>query len=367
MRVVVVGGGIAGLVAAHAAAQLPGATVTLVEREPQLLSHASGRNAAIYRPLEAPAVVSRLASASATLLDELCGARGRWLRPAGLLLTATTTTAALASLAAVADDVGVDARLEDGRALGRRVPALVGGSARAGLWLPGAGVLDGHAIAGALAAAVRAAGGNILLGHAATRLEPGAPWRVHTAGPTLQADAVVIAGGAWAAALGAGCGAPLPLVPMRRHLAMLAPEATAALAPDAPTVWDVELGCYLRPESGAVLASPGDASPWLPGDDGGDPPTDPDALTLLAERLGDLAPALASARVRRSWACLRTFAPDHAAVVGADPRAPGLFWLAGLGGHGMSGALGAGAVLRAALGGGPHPLAAALAPARLLG
>jgi len=97
----------------------------------------------------------------------------------------------------------------------------------------------------------------------------------------------------------------------------------------------------------------------------GEPPTDPAAVELLAERLATLAPGLASARVRRAWACLRTFTADRAAVVGGDPRVAGLAWLAGLGGHGMSAAMGTGPVLAAALdGAAPHALASALAPLR---
>ena len=37
-------------------------------------------------------------------------------------------------------------------------------------------------------------------------------------------------------------------------------------------------------------------------------------------------------RPRRTWAGLRTFAPDGALVIGADPRSPAFFWLAGQGG-----------------------------------
>ena len=36
--------------------------------------------------------------------------------------------------------------------------------------------------------------------------------------------------------------------------------------------------------------------------------------------------------VDRTWAGLRTFAPDRTPVVGFDPRAEGFFWLAGQGG-----------------------------------
>jgi len=40
-------------------------------------------------------------------------------------------------------------------------------------------------------------------------------------------------------------------------------------------------------------------------------------------------------RVERTWAGLRTFAPDRTPVVGFDPAAEGFFWLAGQGGYGI--------------------------------
>jgi D-arginine dehydrogenase len=123
---------------------------------------------------------------------------------------------------------------------------------------------------------------------------------------------------------------------------------------------------YFRAESGGVLCSPCDAQAWVPGV----PSSDPAALELLAAKLARSAPALAAARVRRAWACLRTFAPDGELVVGADPRVAGLCWLAGLGGRGMGVALGAGELLAERLRAGSESpcdrLAAAVAPDRLL-
>jgi D-arginine dehydrogenase len=40
-------------------------------------------------------------------------------------------------------------------------------------------------------------------------------------------------------------------------------------------------------------------------------------------------------RVERSWAGLRTFAPDRSPVAGFDPAVEGFFWLAGQGGYGI--------------------------------
>jgi D-arginine dehydrogenase len=40
-------------------------------------------------------------------------------------------------------------------------------------------------------------------------------------------------------------------------------------------------------------------------------------------------------RVERSWAGLRSFAPDRLPVYGFDPTVPGFFWCAGQGGFGI--------------------------------
>lgn len=178
-------------------------------------------------------------------------------------------------------------------------------------------------------------------------------------GERIVAGAVVIAAGAWAEPLGAGCGAPLPLEPRRRHLALLEPKSK--LDGDAPVVWAVDDEVYLRPDSGGVLASPCDEERWK----AELPPTSEAGLELLAKKLARVAPRFADASVRRSWACLRTFAPDRAPAIGPDPRVQGLHWLAGLGGHGMTGGVAAGEVLAAAFTGKAHPLAQTLNPARL--
>src|SRR5690606_16037276 len=67
-----------------------------------------------------------------------------------------------------------------------------------------------------------------------------------------------------------------------------------------------------------------------------DPRVHPEAEAALGERLRRLTPWLADLPIARSWACLRTFAPDGRPVVGWDRDVPWLFWVAGLGGHGAT-------------------------------
>jgi D-arginine dehydrogenase len=92
---------------------------------------------------------------------------------------------------------------------------------------------------------------------------------------------------------------------------------------------------------------------------------DLERLAPLATRLDTLVQGIGSARVVRHWACLRIFAPDRLPVIGPDPRLSGLYWLAGLGGFGMTVGVAAGEQLASTLGATSAPHAYAVG--RLLG
>ena len=57
---------------------------------------------------------------------------------------------------------------------------------------------------------------------------------------------------------------------------------------------------------------------------------------LVRGKLGTYFPSLAAEALTRSWMGLRTFAPDRRPIVGEDPELEGLWWLAGIGGYGIS-------------------------------
>ena len=359
-EVLVIGGGIAGLSAAFHLSQRGWRGVQLLEREPALATHSSGRNAAIFRQLGEDAIGVALALRSASILDASPGDLGLWLQRSGALYVAADA-AVIDRAVAQAVATGVAHERVDGEELVRRAPVLRAGSARCGLWVPGDGVIDIHAVTESLARAVRAAGVRVRTSCGVQRILA-SNGRVRGVllddGSELTAARVVNAAGAWSAGLGAAVGAPLALVPLRRHLAVL----DAEIAPAAPVVWNLDDEIYFRPESGGLLASPCDETRWEPCV----PPTSIDALELLGAKLASLAPRLAECGVRRSWACLRTFALDRQFVAGQDPRLDGLYWLGGFGGRGMTEGLAAGEVLAAVMNGETPALAAALSPARLL-
>jgi D-arginine dehydrogenase len=181
-------------------------------------------------------------------------------------------------------------------------------------------------------------------------VEAGRVTGLETSRGRVRADVVVDASGAWAGKLGrlGSGGTPLPLQPLRRHLLVTGPPAGGHLR--SPYAWMEDAAFYFRPEGDGLLFSPCDETPMA----AGDPPIDPAAADLLAEKLSRHAPAFTDLPVRRSWACLRTFAPDRRPVIGPDPDLPGLFHVSGLGGFGM-GASAAVGDLAAALIAGERP------------
>jgi glycine/D-amino acid oxidase-like deaminating enzyme len=99
-----------------------------------------------------------------------------------------------------------------------------------------------------------------------------------------------------------------------------------------PFVWDVSHDIYFRPEGDGLLLCACDQD-QLPACD---PAVDAAAEELLAEKINRFMPGLAAASIHRRWAGLRTLTPDGRFVIGWDPRVEGLFWVAGLGGHGVT-------------------------------
>lgn len=346
--ILVVGGGIAGLSTAMHLARRGGRSILLLDREDHPGFHASGHNAAIARQLTGRAehtaltVEGRLALAEAKLLDFT----------GGLLLA--LDGAALDPLEAEAESLGLPVE----RGAGAVLPGL---RAAAHLRIPSDGVIDVHGMLGHCAREARAAGAVLRYGCGVEAVEASEDgFTVATPAGTFQAGVLVNAAGAWASELGRRAGGlDLALKPLRRHLAW----SEGPWPADAPWAWWVDRPFYLRPESGGLLLCPCDETEVAPPPPGHQPDTDPAAMEQLAALVQELAPDLADHGLVRAWSGLRTFAPDRRFVVGWDPVNPRLFWVAGLGGHGMTSGLAVGRLAASLLDLGPQP-GHSLSPAR---
>lgn len=368
--VVIVGGGMAGAAAAYALARRGAGRIVLLEKEPLAGTHASGRNAALLLQNVDDESNARLGMAGRAFYAAPPAdleAAGPLYRPVGSLLLASGP----GGLDRARRDTervrswGLDVTLLTPEEARGRVPILDPSRFHAAAFCPTDGVIDIHAALQALLGAARRHGATILEGTPVTRLETdhGRLAAVHAGGARLAAGVVVLAAGAWAGALGASVGAPLPLRPTRRHLVVTKPWA--AVDPAWPFVWDADTPFYFRPESGGLLLCPCDIED---APDLGEA-VRPGRLGEAAEKAARLIPAAAGLEVAHAWAGLRTLTPDDRFIVGHDPRVPGLFWMAGLGGHGMTAGPAVGALAADLLDTGTTTLCdrAAVAPERFLG
>ena len=149
-------------------------------------------------------------------------------------------------------------------------------------------------------------------------------------GREWRSGAIANAAGAWADGLAQLAGAaPLGIQPFQRT--MLQIRADPALPRGGPLTLDISGEFYFKPESAhAMWFSPHDETPAPPSD------AAPDELTVARaiERFGAVFDAEIG-KIERTWAGIRSFAPDRKPVYGWDPQVPGFFWFAGQGGFGI--------------------------------
>jgi D-arginine dehydrogenase len=349
--VAVVGGGIAGVTAASSSTAT-GRSVVLLEQETELAYHTTSRSAAMFLENEGRPVFHRLSTASraffeadhpeldAPLLDPL---------PVLQVGTAENHDQFIASEAAATTRA---LRLIDGDELFELCPVLRRGVATIGLLEVSAASVDVMALHQLFLRRARGAGAEVKRSARVTGIERrSGRWRISTAAGVVEADAIVNAAGAWGDEVAIMAGAqPVGLAPLRR-------TAFTARTDADTTGWPFvyapisQLHCYFKPEAGnQLLCSLSDETPSMPCD------ARPEELdvALALDHINSLT-TLELRSVARTWAGLRTFAPDRDPVFGWDDRIEGFLWLVGQGGCGIVTSPAAGEIVAALLAGGPLP------------
>jgi D-arginine dehydrogenase len=315
--ILIIGGGIAG--ASLGAALAPHAAVLLAEAEDQPGRHSTGRSAAFWHEGYGGPLVAPLSRASRPALED----RGL-LSPRGCIHLGTVPDGF-----DIVDGCAVEPL--DRAALEERLPGLKARWTH-GLWEPALADIDVAALHGGKLAALRSGGGSVrtdarLL--AAERV--GDRWLVRfERSEPVSAGVLVDAAGAWADEVAERCGVrPLGIRPKRRTMVQL--RVGRAGLKQLPLVIGAAGDFYFKGE--------GDQSIWLsPHDEIDSGPCDaaPEELDIATaiDRFKGVVDWPVE-RVERSWAGLRSFAPDRVPVFGFDRGAPGFFWCAGQGGFGI--------------------------------
>ncbi len=269
-----VGGGIVGLaVARELLNRHPDARLCVLEAEPAIARHQTGRSSGVVHAgiyYEPGSLKARLCVEGSRALYEYCDERGLPCRKAGKLIVATgeRQLAGLDELERRGRGNGVPGL----RRLGPEEIAAVEPRARglAALHSPQTGITDFSQIAGAYAADVATAGGSIHLGAAvigvSERSSAGAAQagRIelrHARGRT-RASAVAFCAGLWADRLAVACGAPKDprIVPFRGGYLEVVGDAAEAVRANVYPVPDPDLpflGAHVtRTLDGRVLIGP---------------------------------------------------------------------------------------------------------------
>jgi glycine/D-amino acid oxidase-like deaminating enzyme len=156
----------------------------------------------------------------------------------------------------------------------------------------------------------------------------------------LHGGAVVNAAGTWGGRIAALAGVDLPVQPRRGFILVTEPLGaplirhkvyTAAYVTNvASDSADLETSAVIEgTPAGTVLI--GASRERV----GFDRTTSPPVLARLAAQAVALFPVLRDVRVIRSYCGFRPYCPDHLPVIGADPRAPGLYHACGHEGAGI--------------------------------
>jgi D-arginine dehydrogenase len=366
--VCIIGGGMAAASIAYNVA--PGTSVLILEREPHIGYHSTGRSAALYHPQYGSTVIRALTTASGPFYQAPPSEFGTILSPRGSLVIGRAdqekARAKHESLAVASAQTLT--RLSPAEIV-KLVSELRPDTVSWGLYDELAMDMDVEVLLQGYLKAARRKGLTILTGQPVEALtRTGATWRVKTPDREIAARVVVNAAGGWADEVAALAGiAPLKLIPYRRTAFTF--DAPSRESSDRwPMVIDCEEQFYFKPDAGRVLGSLSEEAASPPCDA---QPEDLD-VAIAVDRIESVL-NFPIRRVIRSWAGLRTFGPDRNPVSGFDETAPGFYWHAALGGYGMQTSAALGAFAAAAIAGEDVPAdlaahgvrAADLAPARL--
>jgi sarcosine oxidase, subunit beta len=353
--VVIIGGGCMGAAAAYYLTQHGAGRVVLVEREAQLGTQSTGRNAGgVRHQFSDPANIA-LSRESIALFERFEAEVGHpidfWQDGYLFLLSSEASEARFAESVALQRSLGIDVAWLTGAEAAAMTPGLDPTGIRAATFCAKDGITDPNGVTMGFAKAAQARGLTILRDTEVTGITVdvrGVAGVVTSHGP-IATRTVVNAAGPWAGQVAALAGTSLPVTPERRHIFIAHPSAGASWD-DPPHVGktprsrlmviDFDTTFYFHREGAGLLFGMGDPSERP----GFDMTVRWDFLPAVTEVAVGRLPALADASVTHAWAGLYEMTPDHNPVIGAAGL-DGLYAIAGFSGHGFQQAPAAGRIL----------------------
>ncbi len=339
--ILVIGAGFAGLSTAYHLAKKGAKNIVVIEQEDKLGGHASGRNAGMIRQAISDPVTARLACKGRRALESL--RRQGWknlgyFENGSLLLAKGKGIGELKKIETALKKQGLASRWLSKEQAVRMVSVLKNADFETGLFCPTDAMIEIDALLKGFLNKLQRQGVNVFCGCKVQSIRRSFGGFLVKAGrKVFLTNKIVNAAGGWAGLVGEKGGASkIPLKAYRRHLFTSRPFASAQRT--WPFVWDISHDVYFRPEEGkCLLLSPCDKTAVTRQYAAAcKEEIDPRIKRVLVEKLNCFSGQFKGIKIASVKSGLRTMTPDGRFAIGEDPKLKGFFWVAGLGGHGVT-------------------------------
>jgi sarcosine oxidase, subunit beta len=333
--VVVIGGGVMGASAAYHLAKAGVKRVVLLEKHEFLGAEATGKCAGGIRYQFSTEINIRLSQISLPMLERFEDETGqsidlRW--PGYLfLLDNPHDLEVFRRNVALQNSLGVPSQLLTPEETAERVPLLNLEGVIGAAWHAGDGLADPNGVVQGYASAARRLGAQIFTATEVTGIcvDGGKVTGVTTPAGDIATPAVVNAAGPWAGKVAALAGIDLPIVPLRRQIAVTTP--LKGVPDDFPFVLDFSRSLYFHREGKGILTGQSNSNERPGYDQSIDHAWTEQHLENAMWRF----PLLAEAGLLREWAGLYEVTPDAHPVIDTLSNPAGFTIVAGFSGHGF--------------------------------
>lgn len=330
--------------------------VVLLEREPQLATGSTGKNAGGFRHQFSNSANIQLSIESIQLMsrfEEIVGTPIDFHQHGYLfLLSKHASVETFKNNVALQRQHGVDVRWVSPEEARELSPGLDTTGVKGATYCAADGVTDPNGVTMGFAKGAQAMGVEIVRECEVTgaRLNGHRLTEVRTSQGDISTPILINAAGPWAKSIGRLLGVDVPVEPERRHIFIASPPGggswdepqNAGRVPQSKIlVIDFDTSFYYHREGGGLLFGMGDPDERP----GFDITVRWDFLPKVIEVAMQRLPALTEAAVSHAWAGLYEMTPDHNAIIGPSSDVEGFYTIAGFSGHGFQHAPAAGRIL----------------------
>ena len=152
---------------------------------------------------------------------------------------------------------------------------------------------------------------------------------LHTTSGDVAGETFLLAAGPWSGTVGRSLGVDIPVVPIRRQIAVTAP--IPGLTRSFPFVIDFAQSLYFHYEGGAILTGMSNHAEPAGFDTTVDEAWREAHVAAAMQRL----PLLSDSAIAHEWAGLYEVTPDDQPIIGKLPQLENLYACTGFSGHGL--------------------------------